>query len=65
MHQGAIQSRQGNSGSEQVPVESICICRSCDHGLARDCAKVECGCCKKEDHSMVMDGIEGFFATDK
>ena len=26
--------------------------------------KLHCKCCKKEDHSMVMDGIEGFERID-
>jgi hypothetical protein len=48
-----------------VPYENICTCKRCDHGLARDCVKLGCRCCKKENHSMVMDGIEGFLPTDK
>jgi hypothetical protein len=51
--------------SEQVPFESVCTCKGCDHGLARDCVKSGCKCCKKENHSMVMDGIEGFSPTDR
>jgi hypothetical protein len=34
----------------------------CDHGLARDCAISGCICCKKQDHSMVMDGDRGVLA---
>jgi hypothetical protein len=56
---------QGTPGNEQVPFETVCTCKGCDHGLARDCLKADCGCCKKESHSMVMDGIEGFLPTDK
>jgi len=33
--------------------------------MSRDCFKLHCDCCKKEDHSMVMDGFEGFEATSK
>lgn len=52
------------SNAEEVPFESVCTCKTCDHGLARDCAKSGCTCCNKENHSMVMDGIEGFLPTD-
>jgi hypothetical protein len=65
MRQGGIPSRPGISDVEQVPFESVCTCKECDHGLARDCAKSGCRCCKKENHSMVMDGIEGFLPTDR
>jgi len=65
MHQGGIQSNQSVSDVEQVSFESICTCKICDHGLARDCAKSGCRCCKKENHCMIMDGIEGFLSTDK
>jgi hypothetical protein len=65
MRQGGIQPRQSVSDVEQVPFESVCTCKKCDHGLARDCVKSGCGCCKKENHSMVMDGIEGFLPTDR
>ena len=40
--------------------DSICTCRECDHKISRDCIKLHCNCCKKEDHSMVMNGFEGF-----
>ncbi len=56
--------KQSISEPEQVPFESVCTCKGCNHDLARDCAKSGCMCCKKQDHSMVMDGIEGFLPTD-
>ena len=28
--------------------------------MTRDCSNVNCKCCKKEDHMMVMDGMEAF-----
>jgi hypothetical protein len=65
MRQGGIQSKQNISDAGQVPFESVCTCKRCKHGLARDCVKSECRCCKKENHSMVMDGIEGFLPTDR
>jgi Zn finger protein HypA/HybF involved in hydrogenase expression len=45
--------------------DSICTCKECNHKMSRDCFKLHCDCCKKEDHSMVMDGFEGFEATSK
>jgi hypothetical protein len=65
MRQGGIQPKQSISDAEQVPFESVCTCKSCGHGLARDCVKSGCRCCKKENHAMVMDGIEGFLPTDR
>ena len=41
-------------------VDAICTCKSCDHELAQSCADAECTCCKPSNHSMVMDGMEGF-----
>jgi transcription elongation factor Elf1 len=46
-----------------ISLDSVCTCQTCDHGLARDCLKVECICCKDCNHSMVLDGIEGFPPT--
>jgi len=45
--------------------DSICTCKQCDHKMSRDCSKPHCKCCKKEDHSMVMNGFEGFELTKK
>ncbi len=44
-------------------LDSACICKICNHRLARKCVQEGCTCCTKEDHAMVLDGIEGF-ATD-
>ena len=40
--------------------DSICTCSKCDHKTARECCQIKCNCCKSPDHSMIMDGIEGF-----
>ena len=40
--------------------DSICNCASCNHKVASECIKVNCNCCKEINHSMVLDGIEGF-----
>jgi len=53
------------SDIEQRSYESICTCKICNHGSARDCLKSGCKCCKKENHSMIMNGMEGFYPTDK
>ena len=45
--------------------DSICTCTECNHKMSRDCFKLHCDCCKKEDHSMVMNGFEGFEVTSK
>ena len=54
-----------SSDVEQVPYENVCTCKMCDHGSARDCLKSGCKCCKKENHSMIMNGMEGFYPIDK
>ena len=41
-------------------IDSICTCRSCDHKISSECIKSNCSCCKGTDHSMVLDGMEGF-----
>lgn len=46
--------------TDGVSPESICTCKICDHDLARDCISGDCSCCSGSNHSMVMDGIEGF-----
>jgi hypothetical protein len=48
-----------------VSLDSICTCKICNHDLARDCISATCGCCKESNHSMVMDGIEGFLPEEK
>ena len=40
--------------------DSVCTCSKCGHKAARECFKIGCNCCKETDHSMIMDGIEGF-----
>jgi len=40
--------------------DSICSCKECNHEMGRDCLKVHCKCCNTSDHSMIMDGFEGF-----
>ncbi|TLX87749.1 MAG: hypothetical protein E6L01_01700 [Thaumarchaeota archaeon] len=40
--------------------DSICTCSKCGHKIAKDCFKMKCNCCRSPQHSMVMDGIEGF-----
>jgi hypothetical protein len=40
--------------------DSICNCISCDHKVALECVKANCNCCTDANHSMVLDGIEGF-----
>lgn len=56
--------RRKQAAGQGPPFEDVCTCKRCDHGLARDCSKAGCRCCKAENHSMIMDGIEGFAPTD-
>jgi hypothetical protein len=51
------------AAENSTSLASVCTCQSCNHGLARDCLKVRCICCKDYNHSMVLDGIEGFPPT--
>jgi Zn finger protein HypA/HybF involved in hydrogenase expression len=46
-------------------IDSVCTCTSCDHKIASDCVKTSCNCCKEIDHSMVLDGMEGFMTQGK
>ena len=43
--------------------DSACTCKTCDHKIAADCIKSNCDCCTDANHSMVLDGIEGFRRT--
>jgi hypothetical protein len=43
--------------------DSVCTCKSCDHRIAGDCIKANCNCCTDSNHSMVLDGIEGFISS--
>jgi len=40
--------------------DSICNCTSCNHKVASESMKVNCSCCREINHSIVLDGIEGF-----
>ena len=44
----------------EVARDAVCVCKSCHHDFARDCIKGSCTCCKKVEHSMTIDGPEGF-----
>lgn len=53
-------SKQDNIDQDyQVSRDAICVCKSCQHDFARDCIKVSCTCCKKDEHTMILDGPEG------
>ena len=65
MHRVGIEPEQGISDAKEVPFESVCTCKKCNHNLARDCVKSGCSCCRNESHSLVMDNIEGFLPTDR
>jgi hypothetical protein len=42
-------------------VDAICTCDICaNHNSAKECVESDCKCCGKENHSMIMDGMEGF-----
>ena len=43
--------------------DSVCTCKLCDHMIAADCFKANCNCCTDVNHSMVLDGIEGFASS--
>lgn len=43
-----------------MPRDVVCICKTCNHGIARDCLKLGCICCRESDHSMVLDGLVGY-----
>ncbi len=51
--------KSSNLGAE-IARDAICTCKSCNHEIAMDCMKAGCTCCKKINHSMILDGIEGF-----
>jgi len=56
---------QDTLGVDPTSFENVCTCKACNHDLARDCFKVKCRCCTIENHTMIMDGIEGFVPTDR
>ena len=43
------------NASGAMSLDRVCTCRFCDHDFARDC--VECTCCTRDTHSMVLDGM--------
>jgi hypothetical protein len=45
--------------------DSVCTCVSCDHKITSECIKASCSCCRDINHSMVLDGIEGFMLQGK
>ena len=49
-----------NKGQPGGFYDSICSCSKCDHKTSRECFQIKCNCCKTEDHSMIMNGFEGF-----
>jgi hypothetical protein len=40
--------------------DSVCSCSKCSHNMARECFSSKCNCCRPAEHSMIMDGVEGF-----
>ncbi len=40
--------------------DSVCNCSKCHNNMAQECFKAKCTCCKSSEHSMIMDGFEGF-----
>jgi hypothetical protein len=52
-----------NSDDTSKPTQfgdSMCTCKLCNHKIASYCMKANCTCCTDANHSMVLDGIEGF-----
>lgn len=41
--------------SSTISLDSVCTCKVCDHDFALDC--MDCSCCSKSTHSMVLDGM--------
>jgi hypothetical protein len=42
-------------------VDAICTCNICsNHDTSRKCIEFGCKCCTVENHTMIMDGMEGF-----
>jgi hypothetical protein len=48
------------TGSNAASLENMCTCKICNHSLARDCIDANRSCCTRSNHSMIVDGIEGF-----
>ena len=58
-------SKSNNVGNNQLGRDTVCTCKECDHGFARDCLKIKCTCCNQESHSMILDGIVGLAPISK
>ena len=58
-------SKSNNVEGNQLGRDTVCTCKGCDHGLARDCLKINCTCCNQESHSMILDGIVGLAPISK
>jgi len=58
-------SKSNNVVDNQIGRDTVCTCKECDHGLARDCLKINCTCCNPESHSMILDGIVGLAPISK
>ena len=43
--------------------DSTCTCKYCNHAVGLDCISANCTCCRETDHSMVLDGMEGFSSS--
>ena len=54
-----------SSPLDQVSRDTVCTCQECNHGLARDCIKLKCTCCKADTHSMILDGMIGYGESHK
>jgi hypothetical protein len=55
-----IKLKISETASKTQFADSACTCKSCNHPIALDCLDANCSCCKETDHSMVLDGMEGF-----
>jgi len=58
-------SKSNKVRDDQIGRDTVCTCKECDHGLARDCLKINCTCCNQESHSMILDGIVGLAPISK
>lgn len=54
-----------NVSDKAAFLDSICTCKTCDnHRLTRNCIDAKCVCCTESNHSMILDGIEGFIPEE-
>jgi hypothetical protein len=58
--ENAILMNKNNNSGRVGFYDSICTCKKCRHKTARECFEIKCDCCKSLEHSMIMDGFEGF-----